>query len=134
MEESINKLLEIGNKGKCTEQELYYFLPNYPTLRGSEYVFTANGWERLSHNNFQIENFVKGLHYVELKYREMTNDDFGFGSPSRTHQIISRLEKTHPELALTLSKWIADNGGNYYIKATELFKIKREGLFGEIIE
>ena len=64
----------------------------------------------------------------------MVKNDFGFGSPSRTYKIINGLKKRNPELALTLTKWIAENGGNYYIKIPKPIEITREGLFGEIIE
>ena len=46
----------------------------------------------------------------------MTDNDFGFGSPSPTKKVIQVLEKKDKEQAHELHEWIAKNGGNYYIK------------------
>ena len=60
---------------------------------------------------------MKGLHYIELKFREINNNDFGFGSPSPTFKIIQALEKIDKEKATQLKDWVAENGGSYYIYA-----------------
>ena len=55
------------------------------------------------------------MHYIELKYREKTGNNFGFGSPSPTYKVIQALEKINKEKAIELKEWVAENGGNYYI-------------------
>jgi hypothetical protein len=65
--------------------------------------------------NADVEFFIKGLHHLELIYREKTKSEFGFGSPSPTAKVINALEKINQNLALELRKWIRENGGNYYI-------------------
>ena len=114
----IQLITSIGKTGQASDDQVLMLLPSYPTLRGSEDLFKI-GWanaERYLDENFI--NFVKGLHFVELKYREMTSNDFGFGSPSPTERIIQFIEKKDKEHAQQLREWIAKNGGNYYIKST----------------
>ena len=113
-----SKVKEIGKKGICSETELIYFLPNYPVLRGSEFIFTIGWANARKFIDSEIEYFIKGLHYIELKYREKQNNDFGFGSPSPTFMVISKLKETDNGLSLTLSEWVKANGGNYYLKKT----------------
>ena len=116
MAPEIEKILEIGERGHCTEEELLSFLPNYPTLRGSEFIFTI-GWANASHYfRYNIRHFVHGLHFVELKYRELRSNEFGFGSPSPSYKVITALQQLKPKLADELEEWIRSNGGNYYVK------------------
>ena len=60
--------------------------------------------------------FVKGLHFIEMRYKEELNQVFGIGSPFPTYKVIEALQKQNEELATKLSTWIKENGGNYYIK------------------
>lgn len=113
------KIIDIGRREYCSDEELMHFIPDFPHPLGSEFIFTI----RWNNNRFignQIEYFVKGLHYIELKYREITGYDFGFGSPSPTFKIIETLKQSDFELAKQLSDWIVDNGGNYYLPKNRL--------------
>lgn len=119
MREEVGIIIKIGSSNICSEEELHYFLPSYPGLKGSEFIFTIS-WANCKHYlNKDVENFVRGLHLIELKYRSMCNHDFGFGSPSPTYKVISGLAKRDNELANFLTEWIAENGGNYYIKGKQ---------------
>ena len=112
----IQKIINIGKNQSVSGEQVRELLPDYPTLRGNEELFKIS-WtnaERYLDKNFF--DFVKGLHVVELKYREMTDNDLGFGSPSSTEKVIQAIEKKDKEQANILRNWIADNGGNYYIK------------------
>jgi hypothetical protein len=60
--------------------------------------------------------FVKGLHVLEIMYRNKTQNDCGFGSPSPTHKISQKLKEKNEPLAIELTNWIANSGGNYYIE------------------
>lgn len=98
------------------EDEFNIILPNFPTLKGSEFIFTI-GWANASkYIDFDVEYLVKGLHIVEVLYRNKTENDFGFGSPSPTHKIIQKLLETNESLANELTTWVANSGGNYYIE------------------
>jgi len=115
----IQKIINIGENEKASGEQVRELLPDYPTLRGGEDLFKI-GWanaERYLGENFV--DFVKGLHYVELQYRKMTDNDFGFGSPSPTEKVIQAIEKKDKGQADELRTWIAENGGNYYIKSTQ---------------
>ena len=57
-----SKVKEIGKKGICSETELIYFLPNYPVLRGSEFIFTIGWANARKFIDSEIEYFIKGLH------------------------------------------------------------------------
>ena len=115
MKEEVVKIIEIGNRGCCTESELYYFLPNYPSLRGSEFIFTISWANSSRYINNQVEYFVKGLHCIEMKYKEVRKSDFGFGSPSPTSKVLSQLSGKNKKLADELTSWVTERGGNYYI-------------------
>ena len=115
MEEFSKNVKAIGRHGECGKEHLEYFLPNYPTLRGSEPIF------RIGHANAndcldsEAEVFIKGLHLIEMAYKEACGHDFGFGSPSPTAKVIDALEKNDKSLAMTLRNWVLERGGNYYI-------------------
>jgi hypothetical protein len=120
-EESINLIQVIRNIGKtivCNEGELRLILPNFPKLFGNEFIFRVK-WEELIRElrtTKEIEFFIKGLHIVELKYSELSENEFGFGSPSSTFRILKILKKEEFDLAQELIDWIKKNGGNYYVK------------------
>lgn len=111
----INKIKEIGKACVCSNEDLNIFLPNFPKLYGNEFIFSI-GWANA--NKFIDEDivyFIKGLHTIEKKYKVLSQNDFGFGSPSPTYKVISSLEKEEPNLANQLKEWVKKNGGNYYI-------------------
>lgn len=110
-----NKIKQIGENGICTEDELLFFLPNHPTVSGSEFIFKISWADAKRYLDKDVEYFVKGLHYIELKYRELVKNDFGFGSPSPTFKVIESLKEKDIELSKKLSDWVFENGGNYYL-------------------
>lgn len=114
----IKLLKEIGKRMLCLEDDFQTLLPNYPTLKGSEFIFTI-GWANASkYIDKEVDLLIKGLHILEILYRNKTQHDFGFGSPSPTHKILLKLKETNEPLAIELTNWIANSGGNYYIKKT----------------
>jgi hypothetical protein len=114
-----NKIVLLKNIGRsllCLEDEFQSLLPNFPTLRGCEFIFTI-GWANAGRCiNKDVDFFIKGLHVLEIMYRNKTQNDFGFGSPSPTYKILQKLKETNDSLAIELTNWIANSGGNYYIK------------------
>ncbi|MCK9439519.1 hypothetical protein M0Q39_05675 [Patescibacteria group bacterium] len=115
--EDNNRIIEIGKGGICGLYDLYYFLPDFPSLKGQELLFL--NFKPLELSLDDIEYLIKGLHYIELEYRKETGNEFGFGSPSKTYNLIHKISGKYPKKAEELRKWIANNGGNYYIKKTE---------------
>jgi hypothetical protein len=111
----INVIKNIGNVSNCTEDELMLLLPNFPKLFGNEFLFSVNWLELIKElkTSHDFENFIKGLHIVELKYREVTKNNFGFGSPSSTNRILDKFEKKEYDSSQKIKEWIRDNGGNY---------------------
>ncbi len=77
--------------------------------------FYSVAWSWIKPDRNRAINFIKGLHYIEMKYKEVYNNDFGFGSPYPTSKFIDKLKATDEELAQELTKWVANKGGNYYI-------------------
>lgn len=106
----------------CLEEELNILLPNFPTLKGSEFIFTIGWANAIKYIDSDVEILVKGLHIVETLYKNKTQNDFGFGSPSPTHKIIQQLSTQNQNLANELTNWIAKDGGNYYIKGKNRFQ------------
>ena len=123
----INRIIEIGKKLNLDEIEITDFLPNYPNLRGSEFIFSAKVFLNTPFKTEEFEFLIKGLHYIELKFRALEEREFGFGSPSQTTNLIQRLKKRDLERGEYLEEWISTHGGNYYI--TKKSTIKDEGLF-----
>ncbi len=115
----IELIKHIGKQGSCSEESLKLFLPNYPTIRGSEFIFTIDDHNAKKFIDEEVENFIRGLHYIEMTYKEQSKHSFGFGSPSPTAMLIRALEKVNAPLAKELETWVAANGGNYYIMAIE---------------
>ncbi len=111
-----NLIKNIGRAGVCNDAELLTLLPNYPVLRGSEWLFTIGWADAHRYIDNDVESFVKGLHFVEEAYKLKSGNDFGFGSPGPTAKVIDAVGKTNPALALTLREWVGANGGNYYIE------------------
>ena len=123
----INRIIEIGKKLNLDKIEITDFLPNYPNLRGSEFIFSAKEYFHTPFKTEEFEFLIKGLHYIELKFRQLQGNEFGFGSPSQTTNLIHRLKKRDLERGEYLEEWISTNGGNYYITKKSI--IKDEGLF-----
>lgn len=114
--EEIEIFKKVGKRLLCLEDEFQIILPNFPTLSGSEFIFTI-GWANASkYIDSDVEFLVKGLHVIEILYRNKMQHDFGFGSPSPTYKILQKLRETNESLAHELSIWISNSGGNYYIK------------------
>ena len=112
LRENITRIKEIGRDGFAIEEDVKRFSGN---LRGSEFLFRISWANAKNYIDDEVEDFVKGLHYTELKFREINNNDFVFGSPSPTYKVIQALEKRDKEKATQLKDWVSENGGNYYI-------------------
>jgi hypothetical protein len=113
----VEVIRKIGENSVCNEEELILLLPNFPKLLGSELIFRVK-WEEVINelkSIEEIEDFIKGLHLTEVKYIEVTENKFGFGSPSSTFRILQKFEKNEYQKSQNIKKWIKDNGGNYYI-------------------
>ncbi len=123
----INRIIAIGKALNLDEIEITDFLPNYPNLRGGEFIFSAKVFLNTPFKTEQLEFLIKGLHYIELKFRALEGREFGFGSPSQTTNLINRLKKRDLRRGEYLEEWISTNDGNYYI--TKKCIIKDEGLF-----
>ena len=115
----INLIQQIATREICSEEELLIFLPSYPTLRGDEFIFTIGWANAKKFISKDADLIIRGLHFIEMKHKQLSKNNFGFGSPSPTAKLIKSLEKENPELATQLEKWIADNGGNYYISQSK---------------
>ena len=111
----IKRIREIGRTGICSDEDLHAFLPNFPTLHGSEFIFKIGWANAKKYVNEEVEYFIKGLHLIENKYKSTLNFNTGFGSPSPSYKVIKALELTNPVLANKLTDWILENGGNYYL-------------------
>jgi hypothetical protein len=109
-------LKDIGRRLLCLEDEFQFLLPNFPTLRGSEFIFTISWANAGRYIDKDIDLLVKGLHVLEILYRNKMQNDFGFGSPSPTHKILQKLREVNEPLAIELTNWIANSGGNYHIE------------------
>ena len=101
-----------------SKEDLLIVLPGLE-LDGSSLLFDHFKLLKLIHNEEQFENMIKGLHLIELKYREMTASSFGFGSPSSTSKVLSRFSAINPQKAKDLEDWILETGGNYYLSVKQ---------------
>jgi len=111
-----NSIISIGKTFDIDNIFIEVFLPNFPTLKGSEDIFKINKANAYRYINKDVEYFVKGLHLIEELYKKETKNNFGFGSPSPTFKLIESYSKSNFSKAVELEYWIAKNGGNYYIK------------------
>jgi hypothetical protein len=130
MKKTLEHIINIG-KGESSI-EISEFLPSYPTIRGSENIFKINWRNSKGLLHLDVINLVKGLHKIELEYRRISNNDFGFGSPSPTHKIIIGLRSQDIQLADELHNWINSNGGNYYIKGPKQRNTNQRHVSGSI--
>lgn len=118
----IEVIRKIGENGGCNEEELMLLLPNFPKLLGSEFIFRVKWKELITElkSNDEIIFFIKGLHLIENKYKDFTQNKFGFGSPSSTFRLIQDLGKRDFDLSQRIRLWIKENGGCYYIKGVRI--------------
>ena len=130
----IQVIRNIGETNVCDQSQLMLLLPNFPNLFGSEFIFRVK-WDQLIRelkSIKEIEFFIKGLHITELKYIEVTKNEFGFGSPSSSFRILKILEKEEFDLAQKLIEWIKKNGGNYHVMAIPIRDKKNDyGIFND---
>jgi hypothetical protein len=108
-------LKRIGERLFCLKEEFDILLPNFPTLKGSEFIFTIGWANAKKYIDSDIEFFLKGIHIVEALYKNKTNNNFGFGSLSPTYKIIQQISIQNKNLANELTNWISESGGHYYI-------------------
>ena len=139
--EYINKILEIGKRGTCSDQQLSYFLPNLPDVANkdllhilrSEYGISTWHWTRrdilaidddgnkqsLRDEDKKLVSFIvdliKGIHLIMFKA--------GYGRASTTTicNLIGKLMEKDIEKFIDLYNWVAINGGNYYIESNITF-------------
>ena len=116
----VKRIKEIGKSGICTDEDIHLFLPNFPTLSGSEFIFTIGWGNAHRYIDDEVEHFIKGLHLIEMKYRAASHHDFGFGSPSPTYNVIEKLKPKNPILAENL------NGMGFGKRWQLLYKYKKK--------
>jgi hypothetical protein len=112
----IDDIIAIGKSKSFENIIVEDFVPNYPTLIGGEFIFSIHN---LRKNNLHIADLcllIQGLHFIELKYRQQTGNDFGFGSSGQTNNLIAYLNKRNQHIATEIINWIRKTGGNYYYK------------------
>lgn len=114
-------LKKIGERLLCLEEEFNIVLPNFPLLKGSEFIFTIGAANATKYIDTDVASFVKGIHIVETLFKNKNQNNFGFGSPSPTYKIIQQIRTQNEHLAIELTKWISESGGNYYIKGKDRF-------------
>ena len=114
--EFLNKIIEVGIRGFCTSAELDYFLPEILKLRKIKVV------------DADLPDLIRGYHLVEMGYRVKCGNNIGFGSPSKTFDLIWQLEKANKGQAGKLYNWVAATGGNYYIRPNISYEKLQENL------
>ncbi len=95
--EYINKIIGIGQKGTCTDQELSYFLPNLPDIANkellyflrNEYGISTQYWTRRDILNINTEKYTKSLKNEDKK---TTN----YKKISRSYDLIKLATLTSP--------------------------------------
>ncbi|MCZ8143771.1 hypothetical protein [Flavobacterium sp.] len=88
--DNINQMLLLKGIGKrmlCLESEFLTLLPNYPILKGNEFIFTIGWANAVRYIDQEVELLIKGLHVLEILYKNKTQYDFGFGSLSPSYKI-----------------------------------------------
>jgi len=112
----IKHIIMIGKSGRIKVLDISCFLPCLPIVSGSESIFNVHWMDARKLSNIKVINLIKGLHKIEAKYKIVTNNSLGFGSPSRTFTILEGFAELDYDKSVELEFWIASNGGNYYIK------------------
>ena len=134
--EYINKIIEIGKKGTCSDQEFSYFANNLPdvankglldTLRREYGIDTHHMTRRdiltikpktttetLSQDDEALVSFIvdliKGIHVIEFK------SGYGGSSTTTVCNLFGTLIEKDTNRFIDLRDWIATHGGNYYIE------------------
>ena len=116
--ELLNKIIEVGKRGFCTSTELDYFLPEILKLRNIRVA------------DVDFPDLIRGYHLIEMGYRVKSGNNIGFGSSSKTSDLIRQLVKVNKDKAIELYNWMADNGGNYYITADISYERRFENEAG----
>ena len=100
----INVVKNIGIVCICNEEELMLLLPNFPKLLGNEFLFSVSWLELIKElkSSHDFEHFIKGLHIVELKYRDNRME----ARKIKLNEIVSVLKK---EIELEYSKFNLNN-------------------------
>jgi hypothetical protein len=109
------RLIRIGNLGFVEDGEIRFFLPNYPSIRGDEFIFELTWAHLLRLENAEIVDVIRGVHLIELAYRESTRNDFGFGSTNPSFALLTEFVEVDEVSARALWEWIKLTGGNYFI-------------------
>jgi len=139
--EYIDKLIGIGKKESCTDQELSYFSTKLPDVINKELLrilreeykidtshMTERGFARIDpvvHANVLtdadkmlvalIVNLIKGIHII------MFRAGYGGGSTTIICNLFGTLIQKDKKTFIDLYNWIALNGGNYYIQKNSIF-------------
>ena len=142
MKDCINKLIEIGKKESCTDQEFSYFLKNSPDSRRVEFLcflrqkykintsyITEKELSRINpvvHTQTLIDadkilvvfivNLIKGIHIV------MSKAGYGRSSTTTICNLFGTLIQKDKKKFIALYNWISLNGGNHCIQKDSLFK------------
>ena len=140
--EYISKIIEIGKKGFCTDQELSYFSQGLPDVGNKELLFVLRekygidtshmtrreilsiDTEKHTHSLtkadeelvFFIVDLIKGIHIIEFK------SGYGGSSTTTICNLLGTLIEKDVKRFVDLYNWIASNGGNYYIEAGATFE------------
>lgn len=140
--EYIDKLIEIGQKESCTDQELSYFLQNLPDVANKELLRALREEYKIDTSHMTerelaridpviraqvltdadkmlvvfIVDLIKGIHIV------MFQSGYGSGSTTTICNLFGTLIQKDKKTFIDLYNWIALNGGNYYIQKDSLFK------------
>ena len=139
--EYIDKLIEIGKKESCTDQEFSYFLTNLPDVMNRELLFvlrreykidtlltTKQGISRIDPVIYAnaltdeeeklvafIVDLIKGIHIIMFRNR------MARASTTIISNLFGTLIQKDKKAFIDLYNWIAFNGGNYYIPENSLF-------------
>jgi len=107
-----DRVIKVSKSGVCSLNELTYFLPTFPVINYSEPIFRRLKDEVIILSDTDLIDYIKGLHIIEITFRKFKGDEFGFGSPSITHELLNKLNLDNH---IKLYDWIAFNGGNFFI-------------------
>ncbi len=139
--EYIDKLIEIGKKESCTDQELSYFLSNLPDVANRELLRVLREEYKIDTSHITerelaridpviharaltdadkilmvfIVDLIKGIHIV------MFQSGYGAGSTTTICNLFGTLIEKDKKIFIDLYNWIALNGGNYYIRKNSIF-------------
>ena len=139
--EYIDKLIEIGKKESCTDQEISYFLTNLPDVGNKELLRILREEYKIDTSRMTrrelaridpviranvltdadkmlvalIVDLIKGIHII------MFQVGYGGGSTTIICNLFGTLIQKDKKTFVDLYNWIALNGGNYYIHKNSLF-------------